>query len=196
MEKIALDILGPLPTTSRGNKFIVVISDYFTKWTEAYPLRNQKAQTVAKKLVEEFICRFGAPYSVLSDQGREFESHLFKEVNALLGSKKQRTTPYHPQCDGQVEKFNDTLLKMLSKHVDEDQKNWHVEIPYLMMAYRSSVNESTGLTPAMLMFGHEIRLPLDIVFGTSPGEDNEKTEYASSLREKLETAFGKVRQDF
>jgi hypothetical protein len=84
--------------------------------------------------VEEFICRFGAPYSILSDQGSDFESHVFKEMNALFGSKKQRTTAYHPQCDGQVEKFNSTLLNMLSKHVASDQRNWDVKILYVMMA--------------------------------------------------------------
>jgi hypothetical protein len=73
LEKIAMDILGPLPTSSHGNKYILVTADYFTMWTEAFALRNHKAKTIAKKLVEEFICRFEAPYS---DQGRDFESNL------------------------------------------------------------------------------------------------------------------------
>ena len=195
LEKVALDILGPLPKTSRGNQYIVVISKYFTKWTETYPLRNHKAKTIAKKFVEEFICRFGAPYSILSDQGSDFESHVFKEMNALFGSKKQRTTAYHPQCHGQVEKFNSTLLNMLSKHVASDQRNWDVEILYVMMAYRCSVNETTGFSPAMLMFGHELRLPLDVVFGECLGLIRDETGYTSNLRERLKSSFEKVRDN-
>ena len=74
----------------------------------------------------------------------------------------------HLKCDGQVERFNETLLNMLSKHVKEDQENWDDELPFLMMAYRCSVNETTGFTPSMLMLGHELRLPIDIVFGECP----------------------------
>lgn len=195
LEKVALDIVGPLPKTSRGNQYIVVIFDYFTKWTEAYALRNHKAKTIAKKIVEEFISRLGAPYSILSDQGRDCESHVFEEMNALFGSKKQRTTAYHPQCDVQEEKFNSTLLNMLSKHVANDQRNWDVEIPYVMMAYRCSVNETIGFSPAMLMFGHELRLPLDVVFGECLGLIRDETEYTSNLREKLESSSKKVRDN-
>ena len=91
-----------------------MVSDYFTKWVEAYALPDQTAQTVADVLVRDFICRFGAPTYLHSDQGKNFESHLLKEVCQLLGIKKTRTTAYHPQCDGQVERFNRTLLQMLT----------------------------------------------------------------------------------
>jgi hypothetical protein len=188
-----MDILGPLPTSARGNKYIPVIADYFTKWTEAFALRNHKANTIAKKLVEEFICRFGAPYAIHSDQGRDFESNLLKEVGALFDSKKQRTTAYHPQCDGEVERFNETFLNMLSKQVKEDQKNWDDELLFLMMAYRCSVNETTGFTPPLLMLGHELRLPIDIVFGECPQGENFQTQYVSTLRQKLNSAFQRVR---
>jgi len=192
LEKITMDILGPLPKSNRGNYYILVISDYFSKWTEAYAIRNHKAKTIARKLVEEFICRFGAPYTIHTDQGRDFESNL-KEISTLFDSKKQRTTAYHPKSDGQVERFNKTLIGMLSKHVDENQKNWDEQIPFVMLAYRSSINETTGFSPSMLMFGHEIRLPLDVVLGTCPQQEQEKTQYVSSLRRNLETAFQRVR---
>ena len=84
LEKIAMDILGPLPKSNRGNYYILVISDYFSKWTEAYAIRNHKAKTIARKLVEEFICRFGAPYTIHTDQGRDFESNLIKEISTLF----------------------------------------------------------------------------------------------------------------
>lgn len=81
---------------------------------------------------------------------------------------------------------------MLSKHVDENQKNWDAQIPFVMLAYRSSINETTGFSPSMLMFGHEIRLPLDVVLGTCPQQEQEKTQYVSSLRRNIETAFQRV----
>ena len=121
MERVAMDILGPLPETDAGNKYILVVGDYFTKWKEAYPMRDMEATTVARLLVNEFFCRFGLPDTLHTDQGRNFESSLIKEICSLLGIHKTRTTPYHPQSDGLVERFNRTLLNMLSLATSEDQ---------------------------------------------------------------------------
>ena len=105
MEGIALDVLGPLTLTEQGNKYILVVADYFSKWTEAFPMPDQESSTVADFLVKEFISRFGVPLLIHSDQGRNFESALFFEICHLLGMKKTRTMPYHPQSDGMVERF-------------------------------------------------------------------------------------------
>ena len=135
MERIAIDVLGPLPKTEAGNKYILIIADYFTKWVEAFLLPNQKAKTVADKLVNEVICRFGVPLMIHSDQGRNFESALFAEVCQLLDIQKTRTTPYHPQSNGKVERYNRTLEMQLSTFADYNQKDWDVHIPMLLMAY-------------------------------------------------------------
>ena len=103
MECLAMDILGLLLLNPRGNKFILVVTDYFTKWTESYPILNQEASTVAEKLVGEFICRFGVPREIHSDPGTNCESKVMSEVCKLLDIEKMRTTPQHPQSDGQVE---------------------------------------------------------------------------------------------
>ena len=100
MERISRDILGPPPETDEGNRYILVISDYFTKWVEAFAIPDQKAETVARCLVSEVISRFGVPSYIHSDQGRQFESELYQEVCFLLHIKKTRTTAYHPQSDG------------------------------------------------------------------------------------------------
>jgi len=123
MQRVALDILGPLPETDRLNKYVLVVGDYFTKWTEAFPQPNMEAETVARCLVE-FICRMGVPKYLHTDQGRNFESNLVKELCHLLGITKTRTTPYHPQSDGMVERFNRTLLNMLSISVQENDTDW------------------------------------------------------------------------
>ena len=114
MERIAMDILCELPVTSGGNKHILVISDYYTKWTECFAMPNMEAKTVAKLLVEEIIVRIGTPYVIHTDQGVQFESKLFQEMCRLLQIPKTRTTPYHPQSDGMVERNNRTILTMLS----------------------------------------------------------------------------------
>ena len=163
-ERIAIDILGEFPITEKGNKYILVIGDYFTKWTECFPMPNMEAVTVAKILVNEVIVRFGIPNQIHSDQGKQFESKLFKELCQLLQIDKTRTTPYHPQSDGMVERFNRTLVTMLSNFVNDHHTDWDELIPYVLMAYRSCEHETTGLTPNMLMLGREVSTPLDIMY--------------------------------
>ena len=159
-ERIALDILGPLPLSNEGNKYLLVGSDYFTKWPEAYSLPNQEATTVAEVLVKEFVSRFGVPRELHSDQGRNFESSVFQEMCRLLGIKKTRTTALHPQSDGMVERYNRTLATQLALFVDSHQKDWDQHVPLLLMAYRSAVHETTKCTPAKLMLGRDLRLQL------------------------------------
>ena len=195
-ERIAVDITGPLSKSDRGNKYILVISDYFTKWTEAYAIPNQEAVTIARVLTEEFISRYGVPMEIHSDQGRNFESSLFKEVLSILGLDKTRTTPLRPQSDGMVERFNRTLKNMLSKFVKDNVSDWDCHLPLLMMAYRSSVHETTGCSPSELMFGREIRLPVDLMFGAPESEKDltDACDYALSLQDKIRKVHGYARE--
>ena len=157
MERIAADILGELPNTNDGNKYILVISDYFTKWTEAHAMPNMAASTIADIIVREVVTRFGVPTTIHSDQGSQFESELFTEMCQLLQINKTKTTPYHPKSDGMVERFNKTLATMLSSYVNEHHTNWDILLPYVMMAYRSAEHETTVCTPNRLMLGRELR---------------------------------------
>ncbi len=199
LERVALDILGPLPETEKGNIYVLVIADYFTKWVEILPLPDQTAETVAKAFTEEFVCRFGAPHEVHSDQGRNFESRVFAETLRLLGSSKTRTTPYNPKSDGMVERFNRTLLNMVSQMLDplKHQRDWDDQLPYVGLAYRSAVHESTGETPNMLMMGHEITLPLDLMVESLPDDEEDDndllTDFALDLRERMKAAHEQAR---
>jgi transposase InsO family protein len=187
MERIAVDVMGPLPLSEGGNRYILVAMDYFTKWPEAYPIPTQDAKTVAKILVAEFICRFGVPLELHSDQGTNFESTVFQEVCRLLGIKKTRTTPLHPQSDGMVERYNRTLKRQLSLFVEEHQRDWDVHIPLLLMAYRTAVHNSTKFTPARLMMGHEIRAPIDLIYGSPEDERTENLpQYVQDFQRSLE----------
>ena len=184
MERMALDILGPLPETEYGNKYILCIGDYFTKWVEAIPLPDQEAKTVAEALIST-ICRIGIPRQIHTDQGRNFQSPLFSELCEMLDIDKTRTTPYRPQSDGMIERFNRTLAAMLRNFVSQEQKDWDIQLPYVMMAYRSAVHNSTGYSPNQMMLGREVNLPLDLVIGRHSDEEN-PDEYVQRQRQTLQ----------
>ena len=156
MERIAVDIAGEFPVTERGNKYILVIQDYFTKWVECFPMPDMRSSTVAKIMVDEVISRFGIPHTIHSDQGRQFESNLFRYMCRLLQIEKTRTTAYHPQSDGMVERFNRTLASMVSMFVNDNHSDWDELLPYLSMAYRATEHETTGMSPNLLMLGREL----------------------------------------
>eukprot|EP00731_Ephydatia_muelleri_P025679 Em0017g762a len=195
MQRIAMDILGPLPLTPRSNKYILVIGDYFTKWTEAFPMSDMEAGTVAKLFVNEFVVRYGAPACLHTDQGRNFESNLVKEICRLLGIVKTRTTPYHSQSDGMIERFNRTLISMLKRATIDAERDWDLKLPCLMMAYSTSIHETTKATPFSVMFGREVQLPIDIMFGKPLGVTTTSTlEYARALEQRLVAAYEHVRE--
>ena len=140
-ERIAMDIMGPLPKSNSGNLYILVIGDYFTKWTESYALKDHTAQTIADVLVNQWICRFGVPRRIHTDQGRDFESNLIHEMCHLLDIEKTRTCPYRPQSDGMVERFNRTLAQMLATFARGHRGDWDEHLPFVMLAYRSTVHQ-------------------------------------------------------
>ena len=125
---------------------------------------NMEARTVAKIIVEEVICHLGVPAIIHSDQSRQFESKLFTEMCSLLGIRKTHTTPYNPQSDGMVERFNRTLTTMLSNFVNDNHSDWDEYLSYVMMAYRSTTHETTGFSPNSLMLGREVCTPLDVMY--------------------------------
>lgn len=195
-QRLAVDILGPLPASNKNNKYILVVMDYFTKWVEAFALPDQKAETTAEALVNGVISRFGVPIEIHSDQGRNFESEVFTKSLEILGIHKTRTTPLHPQSDGLVERMNRTILNYLAKFVDENQRNWDDVLPLFLLAYRSVPQESTKITPASLVFGRELRLPMDLVNGRPPDQPNQnQVEYLWELKEKLEKAHEFARKN-
>lgn len=194
LQRMAVDIAGPFTRTHRGNRFICVAMDYFTKWPEACALPNHEAETVADFLVTQVFTRFGVPGELHSDQGREFESRVFKECCRLLGVDKTRTTPLHPQSDGMVERYNATLVGQLARYCEEGQQDWDEWLPYVLMAYRAAEHEATHFTPARLMFGREMRLPVDLALGRPPdaGLPTVQSEYAVALQRRLEDARQRV----
>lgn len=189
LQIVAVDILGPLPVTAQGNKYVLVACDCFTRWVEVYAIQNQEALTVAKTLVDEMFCRFSPPEQLHSDQGRQFEADLLKEVCTLLQIHKTRTTAYHPHCNGLVERFNRTLLDMLSTAVKDHKMDWDQCIRRVCLAYNSSVHASTGYSPFYLMYGRQVNLPVDLMYGSTPHEACTLGDYAYTLRNNLTEAY-------
>ena len=142
------------------------------------------AATVATEFVEEWVCRYGPPRFLHSDQGRQFEAALFQEVCRLLGITKTRTTALHPEGNGQVERFNQTLGGMLAIHTEEEPETWDEHLPYIMAAYRSAEHSSTKMSPNKLRFGTENALPLHVVIGDPNREDvvPDPEDYVDELR--------------
>ena len=189
LERMAVDIMGPLPVTESGNEYIMVVGDYYSKWTEAYALKNHTAHTVAENLVERFISRFGVPRELHSDQGREFESNLVKALCDLLHIRKTRTVPYNPKSDGMIERFNRTVKSLLTVLVNDAQNDWDDHLPFIMMAYRASQHESTKCTPNLLMLNKEVNLPVDLMLGSPPESPRCPVEYVEWVRQATQNAF-------
>ena len=195
MDRIGIDIMGPLPITDAKNKYILVVGDYFTRYMEAYCIPNQQAETVAHKLVMEFISRYGIPLELHSDQGRNLESDLFKEILHLLQITKTRTTAYRPSSNGLIERFNGTLASMIRKFVDKNLNNWDKYINLLLAAYRSTTHPATGYTPNMLMFGREVNLPSDLLYPfPKPEAPPNVHDYVMSMREQMEDCYYLARE--
>ena len=161
-QQIAMDVVGPLPCIPRGNRFTLSICDYATHYPEAMPLPSVEAPRVAKELVNLFS-HVGVPDEILTDQGKNFMSSLLEEIYCLLHTKRIRTTPYHPQTDGVVERFNGTLKGMLRKFVSWNQKDLDQYLPYLLFAYCEVLQEIIRLSPFELLYESQVRVPLDVL---------------------------------
>lgn len=198
LDRLSTDVLGPLPETERGNKFILVVTDNFTKWVEIFPIPDQTAVTCAEVILNEVIARYGCPYDLHSDQGKNFESEVFKELCQLLEIRKTRTSPANPRCNGQCERFNRTLIRMVKAYIKGQQREWDKNLGCLAAAYRATPHESTGMTPNLLMLGREVRFPAEIMFGSGTTHVGEEVssygQYIDELKSRLHHAHSVARQ--
>ncbi|XP_056003459.1 uncharacterized protein LOC130046578 [Ostrea edulis] len=189
MERVHLDFLGPLPRTDSGNEYVLVMVDQFTKWVECVPLPSQTAEVTASAAVNQFFARFGCPFQVFTDQGRNFESKLFAAVCELLKIHKARTTPYRPSANGQVERYNRTLMDAVRCYIDKAQNSWDIHLAQIAGALRSSVNRSTGFTANKLMLGRETNTPADLMYAPPiRGEDLDLEDYVVNLEKSIQAA--------
>ena len=189
LEILCMDFLKLDPC--KGNiEDVLIITDHFTRYSQAIPLRNQSAKLTAKALFDNFINHYGFPMRLHSDQGRNFESKVINELCQLTGTKKSRTTPYHPMSNGQCERYNRTLINMLGCLEPPMKADWKMHIGTVTHAYNCTRNEATGYTPFYLMYGRHPRLPIDLILGL--GQDVKSKNYdtfVKSLHDSLSKAY-------
>ena len=190
--KASVDITGTHPRLRTGCEYILTALDHFTKWADALPIRDHKAHTVEKVLLDRLFSRFGMPEELLSDQGLEFESELVAEWCKALGVRKIRTIPYRPTTSGMLERIHRTLNQTIGKVVSEGQRDWDQYIQPVMAAYRASKHVVTGFSPNFLMLGREVRAPIDLVLGRPVEEVDywqSTNEFVTVVQERYRRAY-------
>ena len=189
-EIMGLDILTSLPTTVRGNKHILVFTDYYTKWPEAFPIPDLEAEMVARVLVTEIFCRHGAPERIITDRGSQFMADVFREVTKLLGIKHSPTTAYHPQSDGQAERMIGTLHNILARMTSSIPG-----IPFALYAYRTSIHATTKETPYFLVYGRDTMNPGDSYLRQWVLGQKRTKVYSREVAKRLQEAKGRVKKE-
>ena len=180
-DHIQVDLVGPLPS-SRGHTMLFTIIDRFTRWPEAIPMgRDTSAATCARVLVAHWIVRFGVPADISSDRGPQFTSQLWAEVAKLLGIRHHRTTAYHPQANGLVERFHRHLKASLRARLTGP--NWLDELPWVLLGIRTAPKEDVGASSAELVYGAPLAVPGD--FFASPAPATSATTFLSTLRDNI-----------
>ena len=173
MERVHLDILGPFVESSLDRKYILVMVDQFSKWIELAAIPDQTAEMIAREFLEHFVVTFGCPLEVHTDQGRNFDSNLFRTLCSLLQIAKTRTTPYRPCSNGQVERYNSVILAFVRCFSVGNPRSWDEHLPLLAMSLHSMVHRQTGFSANQIMLGREVLLPVDLLLGTANEESFE-----------------------
>ena len=161
-DTIAMDFLGPLPVTPNGNKYILVVNDYATRYVCAFPLKTADAPAVSQVLIERVFLEYGPPATILSDRGPHFHNALIEAITQLFMARHVFSSGYRPQTAGITERFNQTLLDLLAMYVDKNQRNWDQLVPYVVFAYRTLYNPTVKNVPFYLLHGYEPVLPHEL----------------------------------
>ena len=196
MERVHRDILGPLVQSDAGNRYVLMMVDQFTKWVECIPLPDQTAAQLAEVALHNFFCRLGLPLQIHTDQGRNFTGRVFSDLCARLQVAKTRTTPYHPNANGQVERYNRTLLQAIRCLLPERQSSWDVHLPLVGMALRAGVNHTTGFSPNLMILGREVLSPLELVTGVGAENlhEQEPAQYVRELLQRMKSVHDEARR--
>ncbi|RLU15530.1 hypothetical protein DMN91_012524 [Ooceraea biroi] len=164
---------------SENKRYCLTCVDRFTRWPEAIPLTDQEAETVARAFYEGWICRFGTPLRVTTDQGRQFESRLFRRLAALTGAQHLRTTAYHPQANGMVERFHRQLKAAIKCR---ESSRWTEVLPTVLLGIRAAWKEDAQATTVELVYGQTLRLPGQFLNRQATCESGDVADFVRELR--------------
>lgn len=187
-QRIHVDLFGPLKTSDRHHKYILCMTDAFTKIAEVVAVPNKEAATVANEIFTSWICKYSCPNQIHSDGGKEFVNKVAQELFQLLNIKHTKTTPAHPQCNAQVEIFNKTVQKYLASFVDETTLDWETFLPALAFSYNTSYHSTISTTPFELLYGYRPQLP------AFPAQDIQRVHYGESFAQERLLIMQKARQ--
>ena len=196
-ERVAMDVVGPLKESKNGNKYVLCITDHFSKYSRAEAMPNQLACTVAEIFVKRWVYDWGEPLTLHTDQGSNFNSDLMRQVCELLQIGKTRTSPYHPQGNAQNERYNQTVINIVAKLTDKQEyNNWDDVLPTAVCAYNSTEHAATGYTPNLLMTGREMHHNIDKMMPDRPVQDRQETldQYVQRLDEETRLAYQTARE--
>ena len=193
-DRLGIDLVGPFPVTARGNTYIVVATEYLTKWPEARAIPDSTAASVVTFFYEDIICRHGCPKILQTDRGTHFVNEMLDTLCQKSGVKHKLSTAYHPQTNGLVERFNKTLCEVLAKFANENKDDWDLFVPSALFAYRTKRHETTRHEPFYLMYGREPVLPVEFSVTTIQAEIPE-TDHQEDLLKRIHAITGKLAQE-
>lgn len=169
-QRVAIDLVGPIsPSSSQGNRYVLTVVDYVTRWLEAIALPGIETERIAEALISIFS-RVSFLQEILSDRGSQFTSQLMAEVCRLISVRQCFTSPYHPMTNGLNERFNGTFKQMLRKMCQEKPSDWDRYLPAILIAYREVQQSSTGFSPFELLYGRSVKGPMGLLKGLWTGE--------------------------
>jgi hypothetical protein len=187
-----LDFIGEIhPRSSKGHRFILVATDYFTKWTEAVPLRNMTHREVISSVQEHIIYQFGVPQTLTTHQGPSFMSHQFREFMKSMKIKLLNSSPYYVQANGQAEATNKVLIKIIKKRIKDNTRRWHEKLSKALWAHKTLRHGATKVTPFELIYGQEAVLPIKVSLQNLriTGQDYlSAKEYTELMMDKVDEA--------
>ena len=193
-QNCSMDIVGPLTQTCEGNRYLLTFQDELSRYTLAVPISQQDALTIATDFVEQIILKFGIPQTLLTDQGSNFLSELFANVCKLLRVKRIKTSSYHPQTNGALERTHRVLVEYLRFYILENQIDWDKWIPYATFVFNTTPHSSTGYTPHDLLFGRKANIP-GILQKETPEIIYNYESYVQELQSRLQSCYEVARSN-
>ena len=194
MEKLSIDLVGPLPEASGGYKYLLTTEDVFTRYVTATPIRNKEAVTVAKALMDNYVCVYGCPEQIISDNGKEFANEIFTQLLQEMRIRKSMTPVYNAQSS-KVERFHRSVNQYLRVYLDKEDPGWLKLIPALCLAYNTKVHESTQVTPFKAFFGREARVPIDVIVELPQQEKMTMNQHVRDMKSRLQVMYKVMRSN-